>query len=287
MAFWTHTIWYILLVMISVTVLIVALVKSRNRKRDFAFFFAILGSTYIIELFLLVVLNGYAYHPLITPNDPFADSVAGNYFSQTSISSTALLICVLNLSAKWRMGFSVAYFFIGLLFEYLGVYEEYWYKSVYTLVGFFIYSGFIKMWYKKIASSDRFIYYVTLLLSVFAAGANSLIALFRYLHIRQLSMGIYEQTTRDHSAATFIYAPVLSVIIIALYKWKAHLGIKILVFSGLLILEYGLYKSGVFIIKRGWFSVVAVTDLLGCYFCTAVLDRFLRHRKTSSYLDIR
>lgn len=281
MAFRTHTIWYILLAAVSAALLTAAFVKSRNRKRDFAFFFSVLASAYIVELFLLVIFNGYAYYPMITPEDPFADSVSGNYFSQFSISSITLLICVLNLSAIWRAGYSVVFFLIGLLFEHLGIFENHWYRHTYTLIGFFMFSGVIKLWYKKMESPGGFLYYATLLLSVFAAGANSLIALFRYLDIRRLSMGIYEQATRDHSAATFIYAPVLSAIMIALYKWNAHWGVKVLVLFGLLILEHLLYRSGMLVIDRGWFTVVAVLELLGCYFCTAVLDRSLGHRETA------
>ena len=91
-----------------------------------------------MEVSLLLLFDAYTYYPMIRPDDPFFDAVLGNIFSQVSVSSSAVLICVLGLSNWWLAGFSVAYFLIDIFFVQLGIYEHFWYQSVFTPVGFFI-----------------------------------------------------------------------------------------------------------------------------------------------------
>jgi hypothetical protein len=135
-SFFTNTIWYIALAVSSAGALVIIYIKSQDRKKTFAFFFAVLGFSYCIEVSLLLLLN--AYYPMIRPDDPFFDAVLGDIFSQVSVSSSAVLICVLGLSNWWLAGFSAAYFLAGMLFVHLGIYEHFWYQSVFTLAGFFV-----------------------------------------------------------------------------------------------------------------------------------------------------
>lgn len=149
-AFFTNTIWYIALALASAAALVTIFVKAPERKKTFAFYFAVLGSTYCIEVSLLLLFNAYTYYLMIRPDDPFFDAVLGNIFSQVSVSSSAVLICVLGLSGWWLAGFSAAYFLIDVLFVQLEIYEHYWYQSVFTPAGFFIYGLIVKYWYRNI-----------------------------------------------------------------------------------------------------------------------------------------
>ena len=98
-AFFCNTIWYLLLLATSVTVCWVTMQKSADRKFTLAFGLAVLGFTYWIEVLLLLVLNAYTYYPMLTPEDAFMDAVLGNIFSQVSVSTSALLYCVLDLKS--------------------------------------------------------------------------------------------------------------------------------------------------------------------------------------------
>ncbi len=147
-AFWTNTVWYVALAVISAAMIAISLVKAPLRKKTLAFFFAVLGMTYFFEAFLLIVTDAYAYYPQIA-SDSFHESLIGNFFSQYSVSASAVLIATLGLRLGWRIGFSIVYFLIDILFIHLCIYSQSWYRSWYTLIGFFIYSWGVKKWHEK------------------------------------------------------------------------------------------------------------------------------------------
>ena len=285
-SFWTNTIWFIALGATSVAALVVIFVKTPERKKTFAFWFAVLGLTYWMEVMLVLILNAYTYQPMIV-QDPFFDAVLGNIFSQVSVSSSAVLICVFALSNGWLLGFSVAYFLVDLLFSALGVYVHNWYQSVYTLAGFLIYGGIVKYWYKKIFDSpSKKIFYPTLFLSAFAVSANLHGTVLRLLDIRIFHSAIFADPSRDHTATSLIYQSIIILISIALHKSKARWTLKALVFLLILIGQYGLIQAGVIVVKPGWWLFVMLFDLLGFYGWTVLMDRSLRSESGRYYPNI-
>jgi hypothetical protein len=208
--------------------------------------------------------------------EKFFDAVLGNIFSQISVSSSAVLICVLGLSNWWLLAFSIIYFLVDLLFSRLGIYVHYWYRSIYTLAGFFIYGALIKAWYKRLFNSPpKIIYYLSLLLSVFAITANLLGTALKLLNIRIFQSSFYPDPSKNHTATALIYLFVLIIIIIALYKWKAKWSIKGIVFLLLFVCQFGLVHSGIMVVKSGLWPLVLNLDLIGFYVATAVMDRSL------------
>jgi hypothetical protein len=63
----------------------------------------------------------------------YDDGVVGNYFSQFSVSATAMLIAVYELNYYWYIIFAGAYGCIEELFLKLGIYEQYWYRTWMTV----------------------------------------------------------------------------------------------------------------------------------------------------------
>jgi len=226
---------------------------------------------------LVLILNAYTYYPMITPGDRFFDTVLGNIFSQVSVSSSAVLVCVMGLSNWWLFGISVVYFFIGILFSGLGLYEYHWYRSVYTIAGFLIFGRVVQYWFRAILNyPSKKIFSTTLFLSVFGLTSNLLNTSLKLLNIRIFRSGLFPlDPSRDHTATALIYGPVLTVISIALYKWKTHWIMKGFIFLLLLMCQYGLVYSGVMIIKQGWLIFVLFLDLIGYYGWTIVMDRSL------------
>ncbi len=276
--FWTNTIWYILLAVTSAAVIVLIFLKTRVRKKTFAFLFAVLGFTYSIEVSLLLLFKAYTYYPMIRPGDPFFDSVLGNIFSQVSVSSSAVLICVLGLSKWWLAGFSAAYFLIDVLFVQLGIYEHYWYRSVFTLAGFFIYGLAIKYWYKRLFhGSSNWIYYITFYFCTFAISANIVGTMLKLLGVRIFQSGFYPDPARSHTAAALIYGPVMVIIMMALNKWDIRWWLKAPVFLLLLVFLWGLVQSGVIITMPGWDIVIPVFDIAVFYAFTAITDKSLKN----------
>jgi hypothetical protein len=252
-------------------------IKTRDRKRLFAFWFAVLGFTYCLEASLLLLFEAYTYHPMIRPDDPFFDAVLGNIFSQVSVSSSAVLICVLGLSVWSLAGFSAAYFLIDILFVYLGVYEHYWYRSVFTLAGFFIYGLIVKRWYRYMFSNpSKWIFYPTLFFSVFASTANLTGTALKLLGLRVFNSAFYSDPSKNHTAMALIYGAVLIIIMITLHKWRPPGLKKIFVFILLSACQWGLLQSGVIIIRAGWEAPVFLFDLAAYYGLTGIMERCLQ-----------
>ena len=283
--FWTNTIWYVALAVTSVAVLSVIFIKTSDRNKTFAFYFAVLGFTYVLEVSLLLLFNAYTYYPMIKPGDPFFDAVLGNIFSQVSVSSSAVLLCVLGLSNRWLVGLSLAYFLIDVLFVRLGIYEHFWYRSVFTLGGFFIYGLIVKYWYRRLlCSSSKWMYYSTLFLSVFAISGNLTGTALKLFDLRVFQSSFYPDPSRNHTAAALIYGPVMIVIMMALHKWNSAWRQKIFMFLLLSVCQWGLLLSGVIAVRPGWGIVILLFDLAMFYGWTLILDRCLQGKRKPELL---
>lgn len=277
-SFWSNTIWYLLLFVTSVISMAFAMVKSKNRKYTIAFTLATLGLVYLIESLIVISFNAYYYYPKIV-NDLFQDTVFGNIFSQVSISTTSTFAIVYELSYKWYFVFAAIYYLIEELFLKLGIYQHFWYKSIYTVIGFIPLFWFTRMWHNKLTYSSRyFIRYITLFLGAFAISANTLIMPMKLLELQVFRVNFYGDFSKNHTTTAVIYGFFLINILINLYRWKLHLAWKGVVFVILFFIHYVLYKSGIIYFKNGWFFIATLIDLLGIYLWIVVLERFLREK---------
>jgi hypothetical protein len=260
--------------------MIFTLIKSKNRKFTIAFTFATLGLVYHIESILVVSFNSYSYYPKLI-DDLFQDTVLGNIFSQVSISSTSALTIVYGLSFRWYVIFAFIYFLIEELFVKLGIYQHFWYKSIFTLIGFVPLFWFVKYWYNKlIESSKYYIHYITLYCSTTAVMGNIIVLPMKLLRIQVFTVNFYDDFSKNHTATFAIYGFFLTNILINLYRWRLQPIWKGIIFTLLFFIQYILYMSGIIYIKNGWFIVATLADLLGVYFFIVIFDRFLRQKPT-------
>jgi hypothetical protein len=273
--FWTNTVWYAALAIISIAMVSISLIKASEHKKTLVFFFAVLGMAYFIEVFLMIVTDAYAYYPKIA-SDSFHESLIGNFFSQYSVSASAVLIAALSLNIWWQIGFSIAYFLVDVLFAHLGIYVHNWYQSWYTLAGFFIFSRIVIKWYKKVfAQPSGFIYFLTLFLGIFAIAGNAIGTTLNFLEIRRYSIGLFSQATKDQTATSIIHGILIAMILIPLYRLKSQPILKCLIFLMLFVLDYILYRVGIIMVKPGWFVAGSMISVLGNYAITGMVDRSL------------
>lgn len=270
--FWTNTIWYIILLSISVLSVSVSLLKTGKRRFAFAFFLSVLGLTYIMEHILVVYLIAYQYHPGVYGNQALEDTL-GNVISQTSIASTALLIIVFDLSFVWNVIFAAAYFLIETLFAHLGIYEYYWYRSWITPVVLVPLFWIFKKWY-RLASDTRSClpHHADLFLSVGTALYHLMSIPLLLFGIQWMRIGLLPDATDDHRAVTLIYGILLVIFTMLLHKWKANWFWKSLCFGALFACHYALYLLGIFNVRDGWFIPVALAYILVCYGLVHFLD---------------
>lgn len=274
--FWQYTAWYVLLGLTSAIALTAIFVKSQYRKFHFAFWLAVLGFTYMLEVILLFWLHAYSYAPHIV-SDRFSDSVMGNFFSQFSVSSSAVLLCVLGLHNRWRFAFAAVYYLIDVLFSSLGLYIHNWYQSIFTLFGYVGYSFLVHLWHKYLTNINRFklLNGATLFLAVFAAAGNSLLTVFNFAGLQILSPSVFAEYAKDHLLGMLAYGPMLILIMMLLRRLSRNALIHAAVILALGLIQYGLYLSGFIWIKENFFLLVTVLDILGYYFWTLILNRCL------------
>ena len=277
--FWSNTIWYILLAVTSIITLVFVLKKSENRRFTVAFTLASLGFVYMVEAILVIVLNAYCYYPKIVINDLFQDSVLGNIFSQVSIASTAALSIVYDLSFGWTVLFAAIYYLIDILFIKLGIYEHFWYLSVYTFIGFIPLFALIKWYYKIFVNSAKYIFHHLALYSgVFAITGNTIILPMKLLKIQIFNINFFGQLSKDHTTFSIIYGFVLINILIFVYRARLHWIWKSTALFVLFIIQFILYQAGVILFRDGWFIIGTALDIFGIYLWIAVLDRFLSQK---------
>jgi len=281
--FWTNTIWFILLFIASIITNVLTLHKTSNVKFAIAFLFSIIGLSFTFEAILVLGLNAYSYYPKIF-HDSYLDIIVGNYFSQISVSSTALLLAIYNLSYIWYCAFGLIYYLIEVLFIKLGIYEHFWYKSIYTFFAFIIFSLLTKKWYEKAKNStNRFINYISLYFSVASFSTFTIFLGQRLLGIQLLQSNIFfTSMNKNNTSSGFVYQFIAFNCLIPLYKSKLHWAFKTIALACLFIAQYLAYREGYIYITEGLFFTVTSLDLIGCYCLIAIINYLLFSKQTTT-----
>jgi hypothetical protein len=281
-SFWSNTIWYLLLFCTSIISIIFILIKSKNRGLTIAFTFATLGFIYLLEAILIISFGAYRYYPKIV-DDVFQDAVLGNVFSQVSISTTSALIITYELSYAWYFLFALIYFMIEEFFIKLGIFEHFWYKAIYTVIGFVPFFWFTKKWYYKLISSSKyFIYYITLFLAVFSVSANTIVMPLKLLGIQIFQVNFFNELSKNHTTTGIIYAFLLINILINVHRWQFHWIWKGIVFLILITIQFFLYHMGVVYIKEGWILFVTLLDIFGVFFWVVIMNNLLENKSSKN-----
>ena len=121
-----------------------------------------------------------------------------------------------------------------------------------------------------------------LFLGAFAISGNSIIMSLKLLQIQIFRASFFTGLSKNHTLVALIYEPSLIVILIVMHKWNLHWAQKGIVFACLFICQYVLYRTGILYIKQGWFFIVTILDLFGCYFWVVGID-YLLSKETEMY----
>ena len=275
-AFWSNTIWYILLSLLSAISLAFVLYKSNNRKFDIGFGLATLGTTFHAEFTLLVVFNAYRYFPKIF-DDPFLDSVFGNYISQLSVASTVMLVIIYRIPIVWTIIIAETYFLIDIFFVDLGVYLHLWYKSWYTFVLVLLSLLIANKWYHRLLDHPRpLLYYLTLHLA--ARALFSLAIVFKYFFaLEVINSFVFAEFARNQAFHIILYDSIWVIIMMIIHGLNMKWLWKGVFFVFLFIIQYILIKvAGIITVKNGWFLTITLLNIFGSYMAVVVTDYLLR-----------
>jgi hypothetical protein len=265
----------------SVFCLAASLAKSRDRLFTFAFFLSALGLVYIMEHMLMDYLGSYDYHPGIS-SDQQVENALGNVFSQLSITATAMLLIVLDLSLLWDIVFALGYFAVETLFVRLGIYSHNWYRAWFTPVLLVPLFRFMRMWHAKAAECPGgWLRHAGLFLAAGAAFMHLVTFPAWILGVQWMHSGIRANASADHKSTNFFYIVILVNVIILICRMKSRRVLKAAAFGALLAALYALRLAGVLNVREGWFLPVALVNILVCYGLVRVLDSWLGRKCTA------
>lgn len=192
--------WYYGLVIVSIVLITVSL-RHRQDWKLLVLHLGIASIIYPVEVFIFVT-KGYKYKPDILVYPPGADNILGAYISDFFIvPASAVLIQAFSLSRPAILCIAGLFTGIDWFFTVLGIYQHFWWKSIYTGIGLLVLYTVSDWFWTGIKNQHRsrlfrlFVIYLThfALQGVFFFAVNRGGVLFQ-MHIPQLQADIPQLT---------------------------------------------------------------------------------------------
>lgn len=286
--FWSYTIYYVILSIITIVMLAAAVVKSKNRGLTIVCYFAALGMTCYFEAGIMFLFNSYAYYPNIS-NSPSLENLAGNYFSQTSVSAAAVLITVLSLPFYYYFIAAGIYYIVEELFIKLGIYSHMWYRAWMTSIWLLLLFLIVKKAYEKLEYSDnKLLHYVTLFFSIFGLYGLTIYKLLSVDgFVRFNKMGIdyslnpiyIKDPYYTNGWGFFLYCIPHIIVMIILIHIKVHMMWKTAGLFALFIEHYVLFRLSILAVNGSNFFLVTCVLIFSMYSMAYIFDKLLERGK--------
>ncbi|MDR6882432.1 hypothetical protein [Bacillus sp. 3255] len=298
--FWTNTIWYIILGIASIIELTFGVINNKRKKLLLGLFISIVGVTVMCEIIIMADFKSYSYYPKILPESwqhfklPHAEyywhneSIIGNYFSQVSVSATAILLATRNLKFYWYVISITLYCLVEELFLYLGIYSHNWYRTWMTFVGLIILFGVTKLIYmKSLKGNGRVLNFIYILFGLLGINWFTSPGWFMYLFgVQTLTSNLFSTPSANaasmYAGLTFLQGSIAMTTYFLKPKWWWYI-----IVSGFLFLQhYLLYIFNFNVFKYWWgFGVFSTTWILGTWLQIYILDKLYdgTNKKSFSY----
>lgn len=277
--FYTNTIWYLLLGTITLIELMVSFYKADNRLKMAAFYATIFGWVLNFEAMILIFFKSYAYYPMIL-NDhrfPFNDFLAGNLFSQSSVSATAMLLVVFNLPWYWYAIIAVIYGLIEELFLHLGIYSHNWYRTWMTVLLLPVYFWVVKLMYASITKRMKpLLYYVYIYLGLFVFDNVLIMWFFQLWGIQEFQTTLMADPNMSRHLLVWLLFHILVIPLMIVHFARIRRLWKAIIVAAVFLVYYIGFKFDLVLIKDGWFLPVAAIIIVWTYLCILLMDRLYR-----------
>lgn len=273
-AFLSNTIWFILLGVLTAVEILIILVKAKNRKAALALFCTVSGMTFTYEAIICCFLKAYNYYPMIFPQSPFDDYLAGNLFSQFCITATALMIAVLNLKNYWILIIAAVYGVVEELFLYLGIYSHNWYQTWMTVVGLILLFTVTRKIYKSTFKPlGHMLRYTYIFFGLYTLHMPSITWAFKLTGILAFNMGIIPDPLSSYAMLALAVLFFLSITCMFIYfsklkwLWKLMLTLTIYIVFNIASILNLIY------IKEGWFFIYTTISFSSMFLFIYILDK--------------
>lgn len=279
--FWSNTIWYILLGISTIIEIVFIFKKAKMYKHIIASFLAMSGIAFNIELTIFCFLRSYDYYPMIIPQSPIDDGLAGNLFSQFSITSTALLTAVLNLKFYWSFIFALIYGIIEELFISLGIYSHNWYKTWITILGITVLlEGGKKMFRCSSIFSGNISRYLLMFFGLYTIHMAFIWWPLLLSGIVGINKKIFSDPLTSYTFISFLNLLILSITCMIVYFSTLKRWLKSIILLMLYGILYLAKNIGIIYIKDGWFLLISTIDIWVMYLLVHLMNR-LFHKAAS------
>jgi hypothetical protein len=274
---------FILLTICSALVFVFTIYKTKQ-KYIIAHFLVMSGLAFVLEYFVLILGNGYEYHPDFIDNS-FYDSLLGSLVSQAvAIPIAATVIAAFGLRIIAIIAISLAFVGIEMYFIHLGIYEQYWWKTEYTGILLPLYFLFGKFWLIVLQNvRNKLVQFPTLYFMTLTINSIILFFLVLLLKTHQLNVNWYDNPARDHIAANSIYIIILSAVFTLLIVIRVRWYWYFIVLVSFNIIDHIMLWNGILHIADWWhifyFSILNIVDLIMIY----LLNHYITFKYFSYY----
>lgn len=267
--------WYWSLVAASLIILF----STFWKKKDWRLLILFLSAHSIIipfEFVVLLLLRGYRYLPGVAENlwnDNLIGAIVSNFFT---VPTLAVMVAAFKLNVVWMMTIAFTLMGIERLFVSLGIFEYYWWKTIFTGIGALVFFVVINRLWRSIQANNihRGIYLLILYLCYFAIHLRIIHLIRMTFHGFEFQLGWFADPMRDHIVATVTYHFVLTAIVIAIYlgtHWICRVIGAIVVY----IFDRLLWQWGILYIT----TTLSLWHLMAIHIVVAVLVLLLINQK--------
>lgn len=277
--FWTYTVWYVLLGVITLGEIAAALVLAGDRRLVIGLYLILAGIVLSFETVILIFLDAYAYYPMLLQTSPvsFDRILAGNLFSQTSVAATALLVAVFGLRFRWQAALAGLYGLVEEAFLALGIYAHNWYMTWMTVVGLLVYFQLARQLFAALRRGiGPHIFYGCVAAGLFPLYIVTIVWGFMVPGHLDFGAGLFGDPVKSrYFLCLALYAvPASAVMMLVRYAgwpWPA----KAVLVSALWLFFHVNGQFGFIIFRQGWFWIITAVTNAWLYASVALMDRLL------------
>ena len=244
---------YLLLVVTALVILTVVLFIKKD-PRIIVLHFTIAGIIHPFEVVVTVLLAGYRFMPQILPIQWF-DNIMGAFASDLFIvPAAAVAIAVFDLGFASIAGIAVAFMGIETLFLHAGIYEHYWWKTIYTGLGLAIYFPIAKYFWQRIRSlhsGSMFHLLILFLCYITVHGPLTLVPIAFYGKYIW-TVGWYADPIKDHIVFGVLYLYVISAISAIIIWPRTRMFLRFFGITAILGIDWALWRLGILTFLSDW-----------------------------------
>jgi hypothetical protein len=209
----TSAYWYYGLIIVSVILLGVSL-SYRKSWKLFVLYLMIAGTIHPFEV-AVTLTDGYRFIPGIV-FDPQVDSTIGAFVSDLFIiPALAVMINAFSLSWPFILGIAAAFTGIDWFYVKVGVYEHYWWKSIYTGIGLIILYAISKWFWHCLQKKQPSLLFRLLAIYLAYVPLPIIInfVLARLLNVFKFEIYLFSALEKNHPVFNTVYLILTGVVV--------------------------------------------------------------------------